>query len=198
MQNTKNGYTLIEMLVAIAIILIVVPVLFSSINSLYSSHATTLANALALTETTNGVKDVLKDVRSAVYAENGAMPLANIATSTFTLYSDTDSDGIVERVRYYLDNTTVWKGVIEPTSTSSYPESNEVITKLSGSIINSQTNTPLFKYFNSTSTEITSVSNILDVRRIETTFIGSFSFSNKTSEVKIRSSASIRNLKNIY
>lgn len=186
------------MLVAIAIISIIVPVLFSSINSLYSSHATTLANALALTETTNGVKDVLKDVRSAVYAENGAMPLANIATSTFTLYSDTDSDGIIERVRYYLDDTTVWKGIIEPTSTSSYPESNEITTKLSGNIINSQTNTPLFKYFNSTSTEITTISNILDVRRIETTFIGSFKFSNKISEVKIRSSASIRNLKNIY
>lgn len=198
MNKIQNGYTLIEMLVVVAIILIVVPVLFASINSLYKTHAITLSRAFALVDTTNGVKEITKDVRAASYAENGAVPIASIATSSLEIYTDTDYDGKVERVRYYLDGTAVWKGVIEPTATSSYPSSTETITKLTNNIINNETNTPLFKYFTSTSTEITNYSQALSVRRIEITLIGSYTYSNKKSEIKIESSASIRNLKDVY
>ncbi len=193
-----NGYTLIEMIVVIAIILIVTPVLFSSILSLYKTHAKTLSRAFALSQTTSGVKEIVRDVRSAVYAENGALPIVEIATSSLTLYTDTDMDSTVERVRYFLDDTTIKKGIIEPTATSSYPESNETIEDLSTSIVNNETNTPVFRYFDATSTEITSSSDILDVKRIEVNFIGSNRFSGETTEVQIKSSASIRNLKDLY
>ncbi len=197
-KKTQSGYTLIEMLVVVAILLIIVPVLFASINSLYKTHARTLSRAFALVGTTNGVKEITRDVRAASYAENGAVPLVSIATSSLTMYTDTDYDGKVERVRYYLDDTTVWKGIIEPTATSSYPESTETITELTDSIINNETNTPLFKYYTSTSTEITDTSKILNIRRVAVTLIGSYKFSSTKSEIKIESSTSIRNLKNIY
>ncbi len=193
-----KGYTLIEMLVVITIILIITPILFSSILSLYETHAKTLSRAFALSETTNGVKEIVRDVRSAVYAENGALPLVEIATSSLILYADTDLDGTVERVHYFLDNTTVKKGIIEPTATSSYPESSETTGDLTLNIINEETSTPVFRYFDATSTEITSSTNMLNVRRIEINFIGSKTFSGETSQVQIKSSASIRNLKDLY
>lgn len=194
----EAGYTLIEMLVVIAIIGIIIPVLFNSINTLYSTHARTLSRAMALIEATDGVKEVVRDVRAAVYAENGALPLVEIATSTLTLYSDTDYDGTVERVRYFLNGNTVQKGIIEPTATSSYPENTETIDTIVSEVANVDNSVPLFRYYTATSSEVTSSGNILNVRRVEVQFIGSSRFRSEQSEVAIRSSASIRNLKNVY
>lgn len=192
------GYTLIEMLVVVAIILIVVPTLFASIQSLYNSHASTLSESLALIETTNAVGAIVRDVRSAVYSEDGALPVAEISTSTLTLYTDTDFDGRVERVRYFLNNKTIFKGIIEPTLASDYPLASETISTLITNVVNENTNTPLFRYYTSTSSEITTLTNTLGVRRVEVTVTGSSYFRSKTSEISLRSSASIRNLKETY
>jgi len=130
-----RGYTLIEMLVVIAIIGIIMPAIYLAINALYETHAYTLTRSFALTEATKGVREVIRDVRSAVYAENGALPLVEIGTSTLTMYTDTDFDGRVERVRYFLNGTDVQKGIIEPTSTSSYPVSTEVVETMAQHIV---------------------------------------------------------------
>lgn len=186
------------MLVAVAIIGIVVPVLFNSIITLYDTHARTLSRALALVEATKGVKEVVRDVRAAVYAENGTLPLVDIATSTITLYSDTDYDGTVERVRYFLSGTSVQKGIIEPTATSSYPTNTETVETIVSEVANVTNGVPLFRYYSATSTEITTSSRMLDVRRVEVQFVGFSQFRSEQSEVAIRSSASIRNLKDVY
>jgi prepilin-type N-terminal cleavage/methylation domain-containing protein len=200
LHSTKQyaGYTLLEMLMAIAIISIIFPVLFATINSLYESHATSLSQSFALVETTNGIKEIVRDVRSAVYAENGALPIRAMSTNSLTLYSDTDRDGSIEEVRYFLSGTTMYKGVIEPTSTSSYPTNTEIITELTTNIINIASSTPVFRYFNATSTEITTMTNTIDVRRVEVQLIGTSHFWSENSVVTLRSSASIRNLKEVY
>jgi len=114
------------------------------------------------------------------------------------LYSDTDYDGDVERIRYFLNGSAFTKGVIEPTSTSSYPASTETLRVIVHNTTNTDTNTPLFRYFNATGTQVTLASKILEVRRVEVQLIGSTRFGIETSEVRLRSSASIRNLKETY
>ncbi|HCC04768.1 TPA: hypothetical protein DEP58_00500 [Patescibacteria group bacterium] len=194
-HTSAHGYTMMEMLVVIAIISIIMPVLFSSIQSLYTTHAKTLSRALAVIETTKGVQEVVRDVRAAVYSENGAVPIVAIATSSLTLYSDTDYDGDVERIRYFLNGTTFTKGVIEPTATSSYPTNTETFLDI---VHTTATSTPLFRYFTASSTEIVSPSQAIQVRRVEVQLVGSTRFGLQTSEVALRSSASIRNLKDTY
>lgn len=194
-KMTTQGYTLLEMLVAVFIISIIIPILFNTIANLYETHGQTISKAFALVETTKGIKEVVRDVRSAVYSEEGSLPLVTIATSTLTLYTDTDYDGKVERVRYFISNNELRKGIIEPTSTSSYPTNTETLSTLVSGVTNTTTNTPVFRYFSATSTEVTSSANILRVRRVEVLLIGSSRFGPETSEVILRSSASIRNLK---
>jgi len=77
-NSFTQGYTLIEMLVAIFIISIILPALFMSIANLYETHAQTISRAFTLVETTKGVKEVVRDVRSAVYSEEGSLPLVTI------------------------------------------------------------------------------------------------------------------------
>ena len=197
-HHHNRGYTMIEMLMVVAIIGIIVPVLYGSIVSLYRNQGKTIARALALSEATQGVQDIVRDVRAAVYGENGALPIVSIATSSLTLFADTDFDGRVERVRYVLNGTTMQKGVVEPTATSSYVLSTEVVETLASNITNGQTATPVFRYYSATSTEITSSASILNVRRVTVELVAEARFSGNVTQVTLRSAAAIRNLKDAY
>jgi len=194
----QKGYTLIELLVAIFIVSLILPVLYFSIQSLYSTHARTLARSIVLSKTTNGLQEIVRDVRASVYAENGALPLVSIATSSLTLYTDTDLDRQVEQVRYYLDGTTMMKDVIEPTPSATYPAGSETTTTLTSNITNNTSNTPVFTYYTATGTEITTQADILDVHRIEITFEAEARFKNETGTIVLTSSSAIRNLKDSY
>ena len=190
--------TLIELLVSIAITLIIIPVLFSSIQSLYKNHAQTFARSLVLFGTTDGVKDVVRNVRGAVYSEQGSLPLVTVGTSTLTLYTDTDYDGRVERVRYTLSGNTLEKWVIEPTATSRYPIGSESMSVLARNVTNTADGVPIFRYYTSTSTEITTQARILDVRRVDVTIHAQATSSHEVGTIILTSSASIRNLKDTY
>jgi prepilin-type N-terminal cleavage/methylation domain-containing protein len=195
---TMHGFTLLELLVAIAITLIIIPAMYASIDALYTSHASTIARALALTEASKGLETIVGDIRSASYADDGSLPLVAIATSSLTLYTDTDLDGRVERVRYFLSGDSLQKGVIEPTSTSSYPLGTETVSTLSSHIINAASSTPVFRYYSATSTEITTSAGTLDVRRVDVLLRAQSTFRHKVATVELESSASIRNLKDAY
>lgn len=197
-SRTERGYTLIEMLVVIAIIGITMPAVYIAIQALYRVHASTLARAVAVTETTKGVQEIVRDVRSAVYAENGALPIVALATSSLTIYADTDLDGLIERVRYFLDGTSVRKGIIEPTGTSSYPVAQESVTLLMTNIINTTASTSLFRYYTATGTEIVTPSASLAVRRVDVACVARSTIGTVADAVTVASSASIRNLKDSY
>jgi prepilin-type N-terminal cleavage/methylation domain-containing protein len=197
-RNSTRGFTLIEMLVVIGIIGIILPVLVGSIASLYSTHGRTLARALALSEATKGTREIVRDVRAAVYAEDGALPIVSIATSSFTFFVDTDFDGRVERVRYTLNGTSIEKGVIEPTASATYPVGSETVRVLVRDIVNSASSTPVFRYFSATSTEITTSAQALMIRRVEVQLVGSPTAGKQANRISVHSSASIRNLKDTY
>lgn len=197
-SHTERGYTLLEMLVVLAIIVITVPVVYAAIQALYHVHESTLARAMAVTETTRGVQEMVRDVRSAVYAENGSLPIVALATSSLTIYADTDLDGVVERVRYFLDGTTVRKGIIKPTGTSSYPVAQESVASLIPNIINTSASTSLFRYYTATGTEIVTPSASLAVRRVDVVCVARSTKGTAADAVTIASSASIRNLKDSY
>ncbi len=191
--HKNGGYTLLELLIAIAIILILVPAITLAIRDLYRMHAGTISSAFALVEASKGMKEIVRDIRSSVYAENGSAPIVAIATSSLTLYADTDFDGRVERVRYFINAGSLKKGIIEPTSTSSYPISTETISTLVPVVKNATTS--LFSFFTATGTPVTTTSQMVLIRRVEVQLIGAAKFGSKESQVSLRSSASIRNLK---
>lgn len=190
--------TFIELIVAIGILLVLLPIVTSVIGSLYRTQGETLARAAVLSATTEGVKDIIRDVRSSVYGEDGSLPLVTIASSTLTLYTDTDLDGRIERVRYFLSGTTLRKGVVEPSATSSYSSGSEVVSDYLRNVINFASSTSVFKYYTATSTQVTSQSRILDVRRVEVNVIAQNRVGQKLGTITLTSSASVRNLKDTY
>lgn len=142
--NTKKGFTLIETLVGVLIFVMIMLAIsmFSRNTWIYNSFISAgLNNSSSITKV---LKTMSSEIRTASTAETGAYVISNATATSFTFYSDIDSDGAKEKIRYFLSGNLMRKGVTEPTgSPFTYNPANEVITTLIPNVNNS-TN---FEYF---------------------------------------------------
>jgi prepilin-type N-terminal cleavage/methylation domain-containing protein len=98
----KNGFTLIETMVAIAIFTLLWGLISEFIIIVYKTHGYSMDQTIAVGEARRGVDAMAKEIRQARYADNGTYPIVKCNGKEFIFYSDIDNDGAVERVRYFL------------------------------------------------------------------------------------------------
>jgi hypothetical protein len=138
---------------------------------------------------------IVKDLREASFAHNGSFVIASMTPYELTFYTDTDRDDATERVRYYVSGTTFNRGVIDATGNPpTYPTGSEVITLISSNIMNSSNSVPMFRYYNSSGTEITDMTDIGDVAYLEIKVLvdrAPFYMTDRITEIK--TSVSFRN-----
>lgn len=187
-----------EMLVFIAVFSLVMGMLFEAISFLYRVHGHQFASSIALSDATRHVHGITREVRSAVYGDDGSYPLVMMASTSLIFYADIDGDVPVERVRYRLTGETLERGIIEPTSTSSYPQSSESFSALTSGVHNIEQGVPLFRYYDASGVELTSSSGILDVRVVSVELHLTSGAGRQITDSVIRSGASIRNLRSQY
>lgn len=141
------GYTLLEIIFAISIFVLATTIVTTYIISGYKTNRFANEQNDAIEHAQRGIETMVKEVREASPAENGDYPLAEADTQSFAFYSDIDLDQETEKVRYFLDDSNLKKGVIEPTGfPATYPSENENVTILSQYVRN-DTN-PIFYYYN--------------------------------------------------
>jgi prepilin-type N-terminal cleavage/methylation domain-containing protein len=96
-------FTLIEMLVVIAVFGLIMAIISSSIIMLYRRQDYTMKQSIAIGEAREGLDtmiDELKEMRDGESGWSYAIEKAN--GNEIIFYSDIDNDGIAERVRYSL------------------------------------------------------------------------------------------------
>ncbi|MEA3452766.1 MAG: prepilin-type N-terminal cleavage/methylation domain-containing protein [Patescibacteria group bacterium] len=98
----NKGFTLIEMLVAIAIFGLISGALFSLIPFLYKTNNYAWNQAYAIDEARRGVKVMVREIREARAGGDGSYIIEKAEDSEFIFFSDIDNDGDIERVRYFL------------------------------------------------------------------------------------------------
>jgi len=110
----KKGFTLIEILVVMAIVIILTLVINDFLIGGF--RATTFNYELqeAIDNARKAMETMTIEIRGINNSEKGDYPLSEISTSTFAFYNDIDKDGKRERVRYYLSNKYLKKDVVEP------------------------------------------------------------------------------------
>ncbi|MFA6077194.1 MAG: prepilin-type N-terminal cleavage/methylation domain-containing protein [Candidatus Paceibacterota bacterium] len=148
-NNTKNkksmrGFTLIEILVSVAIFAVIIGVLtlFSRNVWIYNTFISSGFNNSDVGRQL--LKTMVSEIRTASTADTGAYIISAATASSFTFYSDIDNDGLKEKVRYFLTGTTLQKGVIKPTgSPLTYNALNENISTLANNI----TSASIFDYY---------------------------------------------------
>jgi len=146
--KTKKGFTLIELLVAIAISsLIIMAVSWILITSLRSN--TVIWEQLATqNEGRKVLQQVVDDVRRAEESSVGGFSIVSADEYEFIFYANIDSDSARERVRFWLENQIVKKGVIKPTGTPlTYNLENEQVVELAHNVKNAEENDPFFTYY---------------------------------------------------
>lgn len=146
--NSKvSGFTLIEVLVSAAI-LVILGAGFLGLQYMFSENQIVAWQAYFSVEDANGIlSNMVKELRDASQSENGSYPFVEFNDQEIIFYSDINSDGKTERVRYTLSSNQLIKGVIQPTGNpATYPTTNEKVTVLSSNIRNLAQ--PVFYYYN--------------------------------------------------
>ncbi|MFM2357335.1 MAG: hypothetical protein RJA61_72 [Candidatus Parcubacteria bacterium] len=166
----KKGMTMVEMIIVIFIfgIISLATAQFQLDVFRLSGYADKSLNAVF--NSRQILKIMVSELRSTTISENGSYPLQAVATSTLTFYSDVDGDGLVERVRYFLQGTDFKKGIVEPTGNPYVYTGTETTVTLVSGVRN--TATSIFTYYDTDYTGTTlplSNPSVSDIRLIKVT-----------------------------
>lgn len=114
---------------------------------LQDSQLMGFTNYVNVDEANYNITQMAREIRTMRQAQNGAYPLVTGSNSDITFYSDIDYDGESEQVRYYLQNNTLYKSVIEPVGfPATYPQGSAVTKILTENVLVGSD--PIFLYFN--------------------------------------------------
>lgn len=140
------------------------------------------------------------EARSMSPSSLGAHPISDVGTSTFTFYADTDNDGFRERIRYYVEDTALKRGVIVPSGNPLSYDHPEVITDVIDHVQNTAAD-PIFSYYDtdydgaSTTPALSDPVNIPDVRLIRVELILDDDLTTHPTSTTVTTHVTPRNLK---
>ncbi|KKP59874.1 MAG: hypothetical protein UR52_C0002G0102 [Candidatus Gottesmanbacteria bacterium GW2011_GWA1_34_13] len=143
----NQGFTLVEVIVA-AFIFVVISA-GTAIFSVYflRNYSFSFEENQAVGQAQNTLTTLVREIREARFAEDGAWAITQADDNIFVFYSDVTNDSRPDRIRYFLDGTELKKGVIEPTAVPvTYPTASEKIYIIADNVDNQST--PIFRYYN--------------------------------------------------
>lgn len=194
-MNSKRGFTLIETLVFITIFTVIIIAIVSSINYVYRGQRYSFETADATRSARLGIEQAVQDIRETAYSDIGDYPTVEMATSSFTFFSDVDRDSKIERIRYFLDSETLKRGELE--SVNDPPEYllvNEVVSTVSNHVRNEALVVPLFTYYDKDGAEMGDLNLITEVAFVLARLVINLEPERAPNDFELRSSAALRNI----
>jgi prepilin-type N-terminal cleavage/methylation domain-containing protein len=144
----KKGMTLVEMLIAMFIF---VMIMFGStylLSQIYKRYGFAMEQGMSTHAVQHSLKIILEEIRGVRQSDAGSYPIEEAGDNSFTVFSDTDKDGITERIHYFLEEEKIKEGVTEPSGTPpAYPEGDQSVSVISEHVVNT-VEQPLFYYYN--------------------------------------------------
>lgn len=193
-MNTR-AFTLIEMIVVVALTGTVGVGLLLMISYFYRSNAYLIEATTATESASEGIVVTLESLREATYGEDGSYPLAAAATSSVTFYADLDLDDSVERVRFYIENGTLYRALTEPGGNPpSYASQTPTVTTIATYVKNG-TSTPAFRYYDQSGAELTGAIDIAEVRTVRSRFEVDINPLRAPNVVSFEGAATLRNIR---
>lgn len=146
--NSLNGYTLVEVMVSGFILIILAFLIARLLYTINQNQLQVFQQYNNVDQANENVQLFIKEVRTARDGDNGAFVIEQANDQSIVFYSDIDFDGITEKVRYFLNGTNFYKGVIKATGYPiTYPQAQEKVTLLANNVRNASS--PIFYYYNS-------------------------------------------------
>jgi type II secretory pathway pseudopilin PulG len=191
----RRGMTFIEALVWIGVFLAAMWAIMGSILAFYRANTYTLQQAQAVSSARRGIERMVSVVRETNYSSDGAYPIISMSPTSLEFYADIDADPLMERVRYFIDGTSLKQGVIDPSGDPPAYTSAEEVTVVSDNVLNISQGVTTFKYFDTVGVEITDMSNVTSLRFVRADMVVNINPNRLPNEITLRSSATLRNLR---
>lgn len=145
-KQTQNGFTLLEILIAISIVAVFLGVVVYFGFDITGFNSFITENIISQNELQLTLNSLVTEIRSMGPSSIGGYPLETATSSSLIFYSDIDQDGLFERVRYFLTGATLMKGVIKPAgSPLAYNLTDEKTTEAVHYVISDPSS--IFKYY---------------------------------------------------
>ncbi|MBU1870702.1 hypothetical protein KKF17_01050 [Patescibacteria group bacterium] len=196
--NFKTGFSIIEAMTTVFILTLVGMAIWTFQKDIFSMSNIISNNFIVQEEIQKTLKAMSAEIRAALPSSTGAYAIAQIATSSFTFYSDIDNEPLKEQVRYFIDGSILKKGVIKASGVPiTYNPANESISDLVRDVVNNAM--PVFSYYNTdydgTTQPLEYPINISEIRLIKITVIVDCNPSQSPNAITLTTQVSMRNLK---
>jgi len=192
-RGATRGFTLIETLVTIAVFTIVMTAMTFAIQYFYRTNAYVFEQTMAVENARTGVIDAMRDLREATYGVNGAYPVVSATPTGVVFYVDINGEGVIDKVRYYLSGTTLYRGVTVPAGDPlSYLDQPETTYTIATYV--RQTTIPIFRYYDSNGNELAIPINIADIASVNTTITVNLNPLRAPDNFTLSAGATLRNL----
>lgn len=125
----------------------IIVILIGSFGLDILSSQTSFSRTLEIqSEINQTFKEIIPEIRSMEESENGAYPIISASSDSFEFYSDVDSNGTVDKVRYFVDGSEMKRGTTKPSGNPPvYDPSDEKIKRLISDL--TLTSAGMFKYY---------------------------------------------------
>lgn len=143
-NNLRKGMTLVEVLVAIAIMSLGMAVLTMLSMKAWNYRGYALEQATATTMATKVINQMVHEIRTARQANDGSYAIKETEENSLIIYRDEDLDGNAERVHYFVDGGELKKGVARFIDGSYGSEDVSVLLKY---VTNEDKGEPFFYYY---------------------------------------------------
>lgn len=191
-----RAFTLVEVIVVVAITSVVGLALSNMILYTYRTNTYIYQQSAATDNARRGLEFALQNLREATTGADGSYPVSVAATSSVTFYSDVDVDGSVERIRYFLTGSTLYRGVTNPAgSPPSYTGQPEATTTIAAYVKNFTANSPVFTYYAEDGTALTAPADPADVRTVGMGIMVDVDPNRTPTTYSLTGSATFRNLR---
>ncbi|HEY4519789.1 MAG TPA: type II secretion system protein [Candidatus Paceibacterota bacterium] len=195
-KKFARGITIIETMVSIAIFISAILAVVLTIQYFYKTNTYAVEQAGAVTSADRGVTRLVRAIREAAYSANGAYPVVSLAAHEFTFYADIDGDNRAERMRYFVEENSLKRGVTPPSLDLLNPYAGaEQISTISDNVRNIEQSVNTFSYYDQNGTEITNYSTVTGVRFVSVTIIVNVDPNKLPNQLILHSSAALRNLR---
>ncbi len=196
--KTNRGVGLVEMVVVVAIFSVISIAVWNFGAEIFNFNSTAGSNLTAQSEGRRVLKTMVKELRSVSPSSVGSYALNQTATSSLIFFTDTNGDGVKERIRYFLQGNEVRRGVIIPSGNPlSYNIANESINPIIRGVANG--NSAIFVYFDQsytgTSSPLADPVQATAVRLIKINLILDSDPNKEGGIINVTSQVTLRNLK---
>jgi type II secretory pathway pseudopilin PulG len=160
-RNNEHGFTFLELLIVMSIIMIAVSILGRFMLDSLDSYRYATGQVNSSTDVLTLIDRISKVVR-------GTTDVVDAQTNTLTVYAYfSPNDTVVDKVRYFVSGTTLQVGVTPPTGTAptyTYDPANEKITTLLTYLTTSPS--PVFTYYDDAGNQLSGAFAVSQIKQI--------------------------------